>query len=172
MRTTELTRVRRFDERKADDFVQRAAMVARRTARTDRALAHALGVDRSRAVRYRNGSCPHSPFANAIALHYRLAASDAAKAWDLIAEEFVVVTQAEIERASVVELEARLAQLKDVEHTVHQFTVAMRAASGQEEEDHALEAQNDVAEIAWILERAAIRRRLAELKEKHRNGRG
>jgi len=82
------------------------------------------------------------------------------------------VTKGEIERASLPELEARLAQLKDVEHTVAQFAAAMRNASGGGEEDYAIEAGNDMAEIAWLLERAAIRFRIAELTEKQKNERG
>lgn len=82
-----------------------------------------------------------------------------------------IVTKGEIERASLPELEARLAQLKDVEHTVAQFAAAMRNASGGEE-DYAIEAGNDMAEIAWLLERAAIRFRIAELREKQKIGRG
>lgn len=129
-----------------------------------------MEVDRSRAVRYRNGSCPYSPFANALALHHRIATTDPEKAWHLIAEEKVVVTQAEISEATLPELEARLRELKSAEQAVEAFTNAMRAAAAGDEEDHEMEAENDSVLVARLLERVAVRKRIADLKRAQSNG--
>ncbi|MHB1170678.1 MAG: hypothetical protein ACYC28_15485 [Longimicrobiales bacterium] len=165
MSTSVLTYLRKSNPRLADDFVRWGAHVARRSSSTDKRLGSALRVDRSRGTRYRNGSDPHSPFANSLALHHQLAHADTAQAWSLIVAEKVVVRKAEIERASLDELRARLAELNDIEHhaEMEENAAVLRAAIEDTPESHIAAAEADEREAEIAEERSAIRRRIADL---------
>lgn len=165
MATTALTHLRKTDPRAADEIVRWGAKVAKRSSSSDKRLASALRVDRTRGTRYRNGSDPHSPFATSLALHHQLAQADTAQAWALIVAEKVIVRKAEIERASLDELRARLAELNEIEHRaeMEENAAVLRAAVEDTPEAHIAAAEADEREAEIAEERSAIRRRIAEL---------
>lgn len=146
-------------------MVRYGALVAKRSATSDKRLANALRVDRTRGTRYRNGSDPHSPFANALALHHRLAKSDVSQAWSLITAGKVVVRKAQIERATLEQLYVRLAELNAIEDMIEATENAKtrNAAVERTPEAHIAAAEADELEADVAVERAAIHRRIAEL---------
>jgi hypothetical protein len=76
--------------------------------------------------------------------------------WPLLAEGYVVVTQAEIEKAATPVLEARLAELNDMEHDVE----AQENRATAQCKSRLERAEANIREAEIQLERAAIEREL------------
>jgi len=164
--TGAVAHLRASDPHFADECVSRAASSAKRANgnRKQARYARAVGVSPSRASRHLSGTDSHAPGAEYLAQ----LALGGLNSWAVLVEGQVVVHQALIRTASTEKLEARLAELDDAEHDAQaredQMTLrAVRNPSAQQL-DEAAEA--DVVEATIAVERAAIRRELAERKRR------
>ena len=148
-----------------DALVLRAGATTKRLARGRKWYRSAVRTDgrplsESRACRHYQGD-RHSPAGRVLFALEQLARGEGTTPWPLIAEGIATVLQAEIRDASTAALEARLLELDDREHDLEavENRTTVRAAAGEAYEAAALA---DIREAEVQLERAAIRRELAD----------
>lgn len=143
-----------------DSIIRYSGTANTRAARTQKRYQTTFAVTQPTASKHMNG-CKHSPTAK---LFVQLATSDYANGWSVISEGIAIVNQSQIRAVSTDELWARLRELDDVEHLAEASENAdvLRAVSRPTPEALEAAAQSDIAEAEISLERAAIRRELAE----------
>jgi len=154
------------DPVRLDELIQQGARAMQRAAPgPDKQLANALGVDRSRANRAKNGD-RHS---HATRYLQPLAEAEAVNAIPLAAEGLAVVFHAQIEEASTDDLEVRLRKIAREEIRVdrERNTATLEYLEGDRTPDqHDKVAEYDMQSCELALERAGIHRELAKRKRR------
>ena len=146
-----------------DALLSRAALATERSATNRKRYASALRILYGRTVT-RSATCRHhqpnvhAPVSRVLLTLDALARGEGTSAWPVVAEGLATVIQADIRTVSTPALEARLRQLTEREHDL-EAEENRQTARG---DDHDAAALADVREAEVQLERAAIRRELAE----------
>jgi hypothetical protein len=157
-----------------DSLIARAAAATQRSAPTRKRWASALrhdGKPLSRPTTHRHFTgCPHSPASKVLLTLEQLARGDGTTPWPLIAEGIATVLQSDIRTAPTEQLRARLRELTDLEHArqADEDRTTVHAAASETPETLEAAANADVIEAELQLERAAIRRELAERMRRQR----
>lgn len=148
-----------------DSVIRYSGNASTRATRTQKRYEAVFHVAQPTASRHTNG-CKSSPVGK---LFIQLATSPYANAWPVIAEGIAIVNQQQIKAAPAHALEARLAELDDAEHAKESRENAdvLRSVRHPTPETLDAAAQADIEEAEISLERAAIRRELAERMRRH-----
>lgn len=156
---THLSTFRRSNPILLDSLIGYGAAAVTRAVPTRKRYASAIGISRQRASKHRQGDT-HSPSTKYLV---QLAMAEGGTAWPMISEGIAAVIQQTLSTLSVEQLQTRLRELNDLEHTreADENRATCNTPADASPDQLLIAAEKDVIEAELQLERAAIRRELA-----------